>query len=894
MPRIPRNIGYGNYTPRKVTSRDKPSYPSHNPDGDNDHLEENLPEGILPEQYKSIHTLRLSERRNQVQARTAGRGWSCPKHVCYRPMGKLRDTESDPHSSNSNQKQDQQTDVTTEGAELVALRLQDAQAMFSGEDVNPHRHKNNQPFTQLGKFHFKPWKPTYHATALPRHVDEALFHSLKRSKLRVCHAKVCGGGGSRLQNVASSAPVIKLTQEDYEDLFADEEEDPTSETNQPETTGTTTTGTTTTGTTTTGTTTTAPTTMLVPTRPTPSTILKHGHEVLSPRVLNLLKTGDVDTLQKDIGVASKVYFPYTSRHPKHFPLRIPNYKEYVKAGGNMMQDENNNGGAAAAIKRKVIVGGNDGNRTKSEDEKKMESIARQQGIIRRNFEKYYTNFGQKEDLISDTMHKAQFKNAEERKKLSKKFYRKLKAVPPRKRFARGSTSTNKHGSTSKRARPPTPGLPRAKINRPAERLHEVAQKFITCRVAADQQLLVSLDTIERERGLTIKRKKRGMTDNQPQQHDESEILQILESKMVSVMESKGMRGNMEILELLCTEFGNMQRHVLERNIVSAMEGRGMRLLPAIRQVLGMEFGNMDLLESNIVSAMELKLRGMQGTPGHLEILEQKIVSTMDVRGMHLLPAIRQVLRNEFGNMELLDSKIGAAMESSGLQLLPAIRQVLKHEIGPELFGGLAKTNAKNGSNDQKRLVLKVAAYMRPVHSSSVSEIVQRPDWTWEHEIKSMRLVADVNVLEEMIDHAKKHVWYMTIIKAMHENPNDPTKTEIFLVNLIHRILSYGVEFDQNCFLHILCNLNVEEYVLKTMQETLHQLREVSGVSLEQYSKWCTELNFPESLEAHEEAIHLKRQQEAKQHEHEVLAKKMQERKDEQEKVKQKSFALSAF
>ena len=127
--------------------------------------------------------------------------------------------------------------VTTEGAELVALRLQDAQAMFSGEDVSAHRHKNSQPFTQLGKFHFKPWKPTYHATALPRHVDEALFHSLKRSKLRVSHAKVCGGGGSRLQNVASPTPSAnKLTQEDYEHIFADEKEVPTSQSSQPETT----------------------------------------------------------------------------------------------------------------------------------------------------------------------------------------------------------------------------------------------------------------------------------------------------------------------------------------------------------------------------------------------------------------------------------------------------------------------------------------------------------------------------------------------------------------------------------------------------------------------------------------------------------------------------------
>lgn len=180
------------------------------------------------------------------------------------------------------------------------------------------------------------------------------------------------------------------------------------------------------------------------------------------------------------------------------------------------------------------------------------------------------------------------------------------------------------------------------------------------------------------------------------------------------------------------------------------------------------------------------------------------------------------------------------------------------------------------------------------NGNGVVSNVNRPDWTWEDEIKSMRIVADLTVLEEMIQHAKKHVWYMTILKNMHENPNDPSKAEIFVVNVIHRILSYGLPFDSNCFLHVLCSLHIDEYKTKAMQDILHQLRVHSDVTLKQYSEWCRQLDLPESEEVHEHDIHAKRQLEVSMREHEVLEKKLHEHQHEKVLEKKIGEALSAF
>jgi len=75
-----------------------------------------------------------------------------------------------------------------------------------------------------------------------------------------------------------------------------------------------------------------------------------------------------------------------------------------------------------------------------------------------------------------------------------------------------------------------------------------------------------------------------------------------------------------------------------------------------------------------------------------------------------------------GNMSILVREIASVMELLQLQLLQAIMQVLEDNIGPTTFDNLTKTNAKNGSNDQKRLIFRVAtAYSRHIQNLHTSE-----------------------------------------------------------------------------------------------------------------------------------------------------------------------------
>lgn len=62
---------------------------------------------------------------------------------------------------------------------------------------------------------------------------------------------------------------------------------------------------------------------------------------------------------------------------------------------------------------------------------------------------------------------------------------------------------------------------------------------------------------------------------------------------------------------------------------------------------------------------------------------------------------------ENGNMTPLVTEIEEFMESSGKKTFTAIRAVLESKIGADKFAALANENVANGSNDQKRLVLKV-------------------------------------------------------------------------------------------------------------------------------------------------------------------------------------------
>ena len=52
-------------------------------------------------------------------------------------------------------------------------------------------------------------------------MDEKLYESLKRSDKRVNHAKVCGGGGSRIKKIKAPPP-IQITHEDLSRIFDDD------------------------------------------------------------------------------------------------------------------------------------------------------------------------------------------------------------------------------------------------------------------------------------------------------------------------------------------------------------------------------------------------------------------------------------------------------------------------------------------------------------------------------------------------------------------------------------------------------------------------------------------------------------------------------------------------
>jgi len=471
--------------------------------------------------------------------------------------------------------------------------------------------------------------------------------SLKRSEKRVNHAKVCGGGGSRMQRSNSPLPPPPdLTPEDFDRIFDDDISASTIDRSS-----------------TTASSSSSSSLSLPrsaprqqPTRPTPISVLRHGHEVMSPRVARLLREGNVANLNKEAGAAPSVYLPYSSRHPRQFPLRLLSYREYARTGGAGINNDNNADEA--------------GSSKTGRDTLQMTAQKRLELAARRQFKTTYPNH--KDDM--------------ERRKIGREFYRKLNAAPRRKK--RNQNHHGKSGTGRHRKRPPTPGLPRKKTDRPAERLHGVAQKFVTCRTAADNALLLQLDTIERERQMTIERKKRGMTDDSPLQF--------------------------------------------------------------------------------------------------------------------------------------------------------------------------------------------------------------RPDWTWISEVRSMRLVADVAKLEELIRHAKKHVWYMSMLKEMHDHANDPTKTQLYIIDFIHRILSFGIEFDHNCFVHLLSAINPEEFEAKIIQDMLHMLRLHTHVSLEMYVEWCLQLELGLPDEKKQLDLHLKKQQKAKAIEHAAIMKKMEQQQHKKQMHGTMGTALSAL
>lgn len=75
-----------------------------------------------------------------------------------------------------------------------------------------------------------------------------------------------------------------------------------------------------------------------------------------------------------------------------------------------------------------------------------------------------------------------------------------------------------------------------------------------------------------------------------------------------------------------------------------------------------------------------------------------------------------------GNMSTLLNLIKRTMQVRDLRLLPSIRHVLKQKIGSMKYAELLTSNVRNGTNDQKRLVLRVAqAYARHRHVQAALE-----------------------------------------------------------------------------------------------------------------------------------------------------------------------------
>ena len=192
---------------------------------------------------------------------------------------------------------------------------------------------------------------------------------------------------------------------------------------------------------------------------------------MSPRVAKLLRDGNTDMLHKEYGAPPSVYLPYSSRHPRTFPLRLLSYREYARSGGSGISDTNNDSDSR-------------GDASTITTEKRLELAAR------RNFET-----SMKEHTKENRL---KYKDVEERRIIKRDFYKKMTdlangvgnidhrgvahgigRVPASRKKNRSNKSELPSGR--RRKRPPTAGLPRKKMDRPAERLHQVAQTFVTCR-----------------------------------------------------------------------------------------------------------------------------------------------------------------------------------------------------------------------------------------------------------------------------------------------------------------------------------------------------------------------------------------------------------------------------
>jgi hypothetical protein len=347
-------------------------------------------------------------------------------------------------------------------------------------------------------------------------------------------------------------------------------------------------------------------------------VYKHGHEVMSPRVARLLRVKGAESLSEHaatVGVPAPVFLPYSSRHPHELPLRMISFREYARTGGNVLPDADMMDGAGKVPKKTGM------SNSKDKAEKRLRQTSCK--II----------------ACPDTI-PGLFLNEEERRLAAIRFNREIGIVTKRK------GEGGPHSAQSRRRRPPTPGLPCDKTERPAERLHLIAASFAKSRESADESLLQQLDIIERERADTLARKK----------------------------------------------------------------------IP-----LG------------------------AGAP--------------------------------------------------------------------------------------------------------------RANWSWVSEIRKIRLMADCARLEDMMMHAKRHVWYTGLIRDVNDLGVEATAVQVYICDFIYRLVSFGCEFDSNALLLLLSSLEPKEFHTKEVQDMLHKIRLHTETSLEKLEEWTEALGLGVSEEFQREREH---------------------------------------
>eukprot|EP00946_MAST-07B_sp_MAST-7B-sp1_P000977 g977.t1 len=138
---------------------------------------------------------------------------------------------------------------------------------------------------------------------------------------------------------------------------------------------------------------------------------------------------------------------------------------------------------------------------------------------------------------------------------------------------------------------------------------------------------------------------------------------------------------------------------------------------------------------------------------------------------------------------------------------------------------------------------------------SLAAGVRRANWNWISEIRKIRLMADCAQLEDMMAHAKRHVWYAGLVRDVNDLGVEATAVQIYICDFIYRVVSFGCDFDSNAFLLLLSSLEPKEYHTKAVQEIVHKIRVHTDTSLEKMEEWSKALGLGISEEAQREKDH---------------------------------------